>query len=275
VLKSSTSTAIQQSCPSNCNGHGRCAYFESVSGLEISTCSVLATTCNAACVCENGFSGTSCIANSALAQQQNLRSSLLNSLNVVVNNEDATADSVGNIISSIAGIVQNPSDVNNDGVTTFSTIASTTLTNSLSQTDIRSNVLSGLLGPIDVAMKAQTQSGNSSGALLMGNTILSAFSSIVERDAAVGLPATTYTYNNFKIAQQTIAPSTATGKYYVFVLPCCFLSYPPLSLLFVGSLSLSLFLSLSLRFCRCGGCFLITFSLFMLVFLPASIQFFL
>jgi hypothetical protein len=198
---------IQQKCPNDCSGHGRCAMFASSTGLEQSTCSIIDTSCSAACVCDSGFAGTSCVSEAALASSQALRSSLLNSLSLVIDNEDATADSVGNVISSVSGILQNPSDVNNHGLTTFHTIATTTLTNSLSSSEINSEVLSGLLGPVDIAMKAQTSSGNATGALSMGNTILSAFSSIVERDAVVGLPASTYTYSNFKLAQQTLAPS--------------------------------------------------------------------
>ncbi len=210
-----SSTAPQQQCvPSDCSSHGTCKFFDRTSGLETSSCSVLSSTCFAQCVCSADYYGTTCAFTSAeLQDQQSLRSDLLASLSYVANNEDTTAESVNNLVSSISGIIQTANDVNTDSVNTFSTMAQTTLSNAAADTTITADSLAGLLGPTDAAIAAQSSATGNDSALAIGNSIISAYAAIVSRDAAAGLPATTLVYDNFRFAQQTVDPAdTVTLK---------------------------------------------------------------
>jgi hypothetical protein len=191
---------IQQSCLNDCSGHGVCVFIDRVSELQTFSCSIVSTSCSARCICDSGFTGSSCVSSSTLVTPQSVRGNLLNAISIIVHNEEHTIESVENIVSSVSKIVQNPFDLNDDGLMTFSFIASTVFAYARLSTSVYSDILTLLLDPVDIVMSTLTLSGNMTVALSLGNMILTNFSSIVERDAIVGLPPLSYRYNNFRFS---------------------------------------------------------------------------
>jgi sterol desaturase/sphingolipid hydroxylase (fatty acid hydroxylase superfamily) len=203
-----STTTVKKECPNSCSGQGKCVFNDIASGLEVSTCSIVNGKCAASCACDAGFFGKDCsLTPTKLTESQTLRSTLLTSLASVVDSEDTTADSVSNVVSNIAGIVKTSSDVSASAVTTFSNIAINTLQNSLADSTITAETLSGLLGPADAAIDAHTAQSGAGAGLALGNTVLEAFSAVLNRDSSVGLPAQEFVHNNFRVTQQTVGAS--------------------------------------------------------------------
>jgi hypothetical protein len=207
----SAGSTVQKQCLNGCSTpKGTCVFKDSTGGVK-TTCSILED-CTPSCTCNTGFSGPDCSFTVAqLASQQSLRSTLLSSLSSVIDSEDTTADSVSNVVSSISGIIKSASDINKDALSTFSSIAVSTLQNSLGDSGISSEMLSGLLGPVNSAIDAHASLSGKSAALDLGSTILSQFANVLNRDSAVGLPATTYVQDNFRLVQQTVDASSASS----------------------------------------------------------------
>jgi hypothetical protein len=202
-------TTEQQKCPNSCSGNGVCTFYDTLSGLTTSSCSIVNSQCTASCVCSTIFTGSDCsLTVTQLPPEQTLRSTLLTSLSSLVSSEDTTADSVTNVVSSLSGIVKTASDLNADAVNTFATIATTTLSNALDNPTVTSEILAGLLGPVDVAMDAIAPTGD---ALYLGSLVLSGFSDVVSRDSVVGMKGTQFVQNNFRLSQRTVSSGSSSS----------------------------------------------------------------
>jgi hypothetical protein len=102
LVYNSSIASKSQLCLYNCSGHGRCMYVNSNTGQGGNLCNFLSTSCEAVCVCSDGYSCSSCsTAQSDLDKKQKIRGVLLNSLfNVTQHSSSAAAVTI--LVSSLS-----------------------------------------------------------------------------------------------------------------------------------------------------------------------------
>ena len=99
----------QKQCLSGCSGQGECVFVKTDSGLPVSDCRVGYPDCSAICVCNSNFnlSSTCSVSNADLTLKQSYRVALLNNLNLLLELEDVTFQSVSvwlNMLNEAASI---------------------------------------------------------------------------------------------------------------------------------------------------------------------------
>ena len=77
----SVALEVSQSCVQNCNNQGTCEFQDISTGLSLTECIVLDTTCRAVCLCDEGFAGASCdVKEAEMRSLQSLRFEMINAL---------------------------------------------------------------------------------------------------------------------------------------------------------------------------------------------------
>ena len=82
----------QKECLHNCSDVGECISVDSSTGDEIDECSLMATTCEAICICRDGFAGSSCsLSEDDLQSKQSMRKQMMQGITSAEVDEDSVA----------------------------------------------------------------------------------------------------------------------------------------------------------------------------------------
>ena len=103
-----------KACPHNCFGRGVCKGVDVLSGdvIPISNCTMQDSTCDATCVCNDGYTGASCsLTTDELLERQIVREKLVVHLSNVSVFEDDTDVQVSIRLGSLAAITQVPDEM--------------------------------------------------------------------------------------------------------------------------------------------------------------------
>jgi hypothetical protein len=109
-------TGKPQTCDEDCNGQGDCKFYDADKN-EIDTCVIGDAMCKAECVCDDSFYGSSCkLDASQLDDLQALRETLCEGLYNTMNMQDVSADVIVARASSIASILSDVAQINENAL---------------------------------------------------------------------------------------------------------------------------------------------------------------
>lgn len=198
-------------------------------GEGVGSCLVSDVSCQAACVCTDGFSGSMC---SMTAQQlvaaQLIRTELINGLATLTQVQPANPVNVQSWSNTLALITSNPDEINIDTITTSQqvTISILNAASSAGSGVIPTSALGGLLSAMDSSALAMVSSltGGSARRLSGQNinnasslthnafidtlvSILTTYGQLAARELVPGEPSSNEVYRTFRISSAAHDPS--------------------------------------------------------------------
>jgi len=148
IVTGTTFPNESKTCDQSCNGHGECIMIRTYSGLYIDECKFGDDSCHAICECHDGFSGYTCASTTTdIIGKQNIRKSLIMSLSGLIQNEDASVDTISTWASSLDAVTRNADEVSIDSSFTVQDVAFTILSSAMeigSSPDSISTILSAI-----------------------------------------------------------------------------------------------------------------------------------
>jgi hypothetical protein len=101
-----------KTCPSDCSGNGVCQLEIMTTGATIDECQLNDFTCQARCICNDGYLGSGCSeTESAMHAKRQTRYKLIEYINSTLQNEDASSDSLTARVVLISDLGSNPSEL--------------------------------------------------------------------------------------------------------------------------------------------------------------------
>jgi hypothetical protein len=101
----------QKACTNDCNGHGTCIFTNVNSGYTLddsSVCTLLDPTCEAVCICDEGYDGQVCsYTTEALQVKQSTREGLIGTLTNLANSADVDANSLIALSTNLLSLSSN------------------------------------------------------------------------------------------------------------------------------------------------------------------------
>jgi hypothetical protein len=138
-----------KTCPSDCSGKGRCQLELKTSGEEVAECLINDFTCQAKCVCEEGFSGSGCSeTRSAMQAKQQTRYQFILYFNSTMQSEDSTIDSLIAQIVLIMDLGSNPSELTEASCLILQHIIDNIFVAAV-EVEVPISIVQGLLGVLD------------------------------------------------------------------------------------------------------------------------------
>lgn len=208
-----------KSCPQNCSGNGVCQYKSVSTGVAVTDCRVNDVNCRVSCLCNTGFSGSSCSMTQAdLEAAQAVRSALVNTLANLTQSDDVSADTVASWSSFLSAVTSNPDEVSPNDVSKIQNIALTTM-NAANSLGLDSSQVSGVLSAVDGTTSisstssrrrlTSSSSANSAASSLMN--ILTQFSNVNAKSQVYGLPDSYFIYDNFRVTATAALLSSSSN----------------------------------------------------------------
>jgi hypothetical protein len=105
-----------KACVNDCSGHGECRYYSSLQmDQEVLDCSKEDFTCNAICLCEDGYAQSSdcSLSDDEIIRKQILRQQMISNIGCLTSIEDASEQAVSSWISNLAQATQNSYELSN------------------------------------------------------------------------------------------------------------------------------------------------------------------
>ena len=139
----------RKSCPADCSGKGRCQLELKASGTEVDECLINEFTCQARCICEEGFLGSGCSeTRSAMEAKQETRYQFISYINSTMQTEDMTSSSVAAQIVLLMDLGSNPSELTSASCLLLQSIIDH-LFQAAAEVDVSIDILAGLLNVLD------------------------------------------------------------------------------------------------------------------------------
>ena len=185
-----------KSCPSDCSGKGSCQLELKTSGAEVDACLINDFTCQASCICEEGYLGSGCFeTRSSMQAKQQTRYQLISKFNSTLKNEDTSIYSLSAQIGLVMDLGSNPSELTDASCVVLQHIIASILT-SVTEVEIPITTLEGLLGVLDNCDQmyvdgagdnnVRVADDHSSTALDNNKLLRSSFNGLVSRSMIVG-----------------------------------------------------------------------------------------
>ena len=144
----------QQECANNCNDHGTCVFQSISSGKAVALCDVYDPTCEAVCVCNDGYGGSLCSYDTAtLLVKQGTRYQLLNAYSSLVSSSNIDSSTLSSLTASLVALTSNVDEISLDAVQKASAAANTLLDSALSLSVAYTDILT-ILDAIDIIQTA-------------------------------------------------------------------------------------------------------------------------
>eukprot|EP01036_Dinobryon_divergens_P061784 gene61784-biopygen27848 len=141
-------------CLYNCSGHGLCTYVNSNSGQRTDSCDVLSSSCDAICMCSEGYSGSACsVTKAELEQKQKIRGVLLDSL-LNLTKHSSSAEAVTALVSSLSAQTANPDEISATSASSVLGIVNSLLSGARQFKVDQQDISSQLLPSIDAVATA-------------------------------------------------------------------------------------------------------------------------
>ena len=170
-----------KSCPNSCSSQGSCQFVNINNRIQVGSCKISAVDCEAVCVCNKGFSGSSCsLTTQQLAEKQQQRAQLLASFSST-SVANVTSQTILARASTLLSITQNSDEIGSSSISVALSSANSLLqrANALSVDYLQ---LGGLLESADRVATA-AQDGNHSSTLL---STIESFSALVSQQIVTG-----------------------------------------------------------------------------------------
>eukprot|EP01038_Epipyxis_sp_PR26KG_P007133 gene7133-9734_t len=127
---SSASTCVspKQKCLDTCYEHGSCSFRNRDSGYFVTSCTVMDNSCEAICICSNGYMGFGCdIKFDELIDIVAIRTDMSENLIKLINSDDVSADNIINWSTYLVKIARDPTGFNINDMSYVYEVASTIL----------------------------------------------------------------------------------------------------------------------------------------------------
>ena len=213
----------KKSCPSDCSGKGRCQLELKASGAEVDECLINEFTCQARCICEEGFLGSGCSeTRSAMEAKQQTRYQFISYINSTMKNEDMNSASLTAQIVLIMDLGSNPSELLDVSCTILQYIIDT-IFRAAAEVDVPISTLEGLLGVLDNCDQVYVDATSADNAhrLDTNKQLRDSFSGLASKAMIVGekdkefidtYSRSTISKNNIADASEQVVPQTPLEK---------------------------------------------------------------
>jgi len=145
---------VSKTCDNDCSSQGTCLLISTDTGLTVDECKAGDSTCEAFCECDDGYAGASCSSTVAeVDAKQSIRSSLIDSLSSLSQNEDASTDTVVTWASSLSALTQNVDEISPVSAASAQNVASMILSGA-SSSGVSFDAINNVLAVVDASTTA-------------------------------------------------------------------------------------------------------------------------
>jgi hypothetical protein len=220
--------ALLKTCPSDCNGHGKCVYINNDNNKEVDECILSDMTCSAQCICvssssSSSYTGSSCdITINELIIKQNMRETLVSLAMNMQDNDDVTEETVSSITSLVSSLSLVTNEINDHTRQMILTIAMKAIHSSsmlnipydriLSLTDIVNSYLESNINTNTNTNSHNTNTNSdntntNSNSIFIANVhnLVESFSQIMANDVVTGQDAIIISKSNYRLVLSSLS----------------------------------------------------------------------
>jgi len=218
--------ALLKTCPSDCNGHGKCVYINNDNNKEIDECILSDMTCSAQCICvsssssSSSYTGSSCdITINELIIKQNMRETLVSLAMNMQDNDDVTEETVSSITSLVSSLSLITNEINDYTRQMILSIAMKAIHSSsmlnipydriLSLTDIVNSYLESNTNTNTNTNTNSDNTNSNSNSIYIDNVhnLVESFSQIMANDVVTGQDAIIISKSNYRLVLSSLSSS--------------------------------------------------------------------
>jgi hypothetical protein len=211
-LATSSVTALKSCASPTCNDVGICTYFNTDSRSTVSECYDDDTSCDAQCVCNDGYGGSVCQFTTAeLTAKQDIRDNLLSSLSALTVSDDATETTLTTWSSSLSSLAANSYELSTNASQNILNISLSLLTSSSDMSiDYSNSIFTNILASVDKSSSATKYSTSKTDTDSV-MALVSGYTDVVSSQLVEGQSSVDLIYTNFRSSISTLSYSDNTS----------------------------------------------------------------